>query len=88
MKLSPAWLVDESTADAGRADHDLALAARLERMILCRTGGRISNLRVECTLQGVLISGRVSTYYAKQLASHAALCEVPAESLENCIEVE
>jgi hypothetical protein len=88
MKINPSCLAEESTVDAGRDDDDLALAARLERMILCRTGGRISNLRVECTLQGVLISGRASTYYAKQLASHAALCEVPAAALENCIEVE
>lgn len=88
MKITPSWLAEESAVDSDHVEHDLALAARLERMILCRTGGRISNLRVECTLAGVLISGRASTYYAKQLASHAVLCEVPAASLENCIEVE
>ncbi|MCA9088203.1 MAG: BON domain-containing protein [Planctomycetaceae bacterium] len=63
------------------------LLARLERTIHCRTGGRISDLRVESINEGIVLSGRAPTYYAKQLATHAALTELEAQELTNEIEV-
>ena len=71
---------------ASRSPHD-DLLARLERTILCRTGGRITDLRVEVTDDGIVISGNAPTYYAKQLASHAALAEMSNEPLTNAIDV-
>jgi hypothetical protein len=38
-----------------------------------RTGGRIRGLSVVVIDRDVIISGRTTTYYLKQLATHAAL---------------
>jgi hypothetical protein len=50
-----------------------SLADQIARMVQSRTGGRIVGLNVELTGAGVTISGRTTTYYLKQLATHAAL---------------
>lgn len=63
------------------------LVARVERIVRCRTGGRIRDLRVEVQGDDVIISGIACTYYAKQLATHAALGELDAGTLCNDIEV-
>ena len=68
-------------------DSDADLVARLERIIQCRTGGRIDSLKVERTDAGVVLSGVAHTYYAKQQASHAALSEMESDRLANEIEV-
>ena len=54
---------------------------------LNQTAGRIRDLRVEMTDDSVLISGRTSTYYVKQLATQIALEEVAGCDLQNVIEV-
>jgi hypothetical protein len=64
------------------------LLARIERIVRCRTGGRIRDLRVELQDGDVVLSGSASTYYAKQLATHAALDELLHGRLMNSIEVQ
>lgn len=63
------------------------LVARVERVVRCRTGGRIRDLRVEVQGTDVVISGVAQTYYAKQLATHAALDELNGRTLTNAIDV-
>jgi hypothetical protein len=67
---------------------DSNLIARIERIVRCRTGGRIRDLRVELQGEDVVLSGTASTYYAKQLATHAALDEITNGQLTNSIEVQ
>lgn len=64
-----------------------ALVDRVERFVAQRTGGMIRCLRVESFEGAVVLSGRTSTYYAKQLASHAALEACGDVALNNEIEV-
>lgn len=59
----------------------------IERLVRSRTGGMIRGLRVEIGKDGVILSGRAPTYYAKQLATHAALDAAHDLSLTNDIQV-
>jgi hypothetical protein len=58
----------------------------VEREVRQRTSGRIRGLQVRVVNGQVVITGRTSTYYAKQLVTHAAL--EAAEELGVCNEVE
>jgi hypothetical protein len=49
------------------------LAQRIELAVQSRTGGRIRGLQVRVANGGIVISGRVATYYTKQLVTHAAM---------------
>jgi hypothetical protein len=60
---------------------------RLERLVHGRTGSRIRDLHVEVLDEEVVLTGRASSYYAKQLATHAALGEVFPRTLTNSIDV-
>jgi hypothetical protein len=75
-------------AEATRVAVDEALVSRIERIVRCRTGGRIRDLRVDVSEDYVVISGVATTYYAKQLVTHAALDEIPGRMLTNAIEVQ
>jgi len=87
-------LLEESSAatsvatDQALTAIDETLVARIERIVRCRTGGRIRDLRVDVTDESVVISGIATTYYAKQLVTHAALDEIPGRMLTNAIEVQ
>lgn len=48
-------------------------AQRLERHIERSACGRVSDLRVDCTNDAVVLHGRCRTYHAKQLVLQAAL---------------
>lgn len=63
------------------------ISERIERYVRSRTGGMIKGLRVDVHDRQVVISGRTTTYYNKQLATHAALDAVENVSLTNDIEV-
>lgn len=63
------------------------IADTVERYVRLRTGGTIRSLRVEVHDGEVLLTGRTSTYYNKQLATHAALDAASHMSLVNDIEV-
>lgn len=61
--------------------------ADLERKIDQFTGGRIRGLRLEEVGDSIVLSGRTSTYYVKQLASQVALDEGSELLFQNSIEV-
>jgi len=63
------------------------LAASIERAVFRETCGGVRNLRVEVSDQGVLLTGRCTSYYTKQKAQHAAMGVSGTEELNNCIEV-
>jgi osmotically-inducible protein OsmY len=71
----------ETLAEAER------LAASIERAVCRETGGGVRNLRVQVNRQGVLLTGRCSTYYTKQKAQHAAMAVRRGGQLTNQIEV-
>lgn len=50
-----------------------SLAEKIELAVHVRTGGRIRGLQVRVSDCGIVVSGRVSTYYTKQLVTHAAM---------------
>jgi hypothetical protein len=50
-----------------------SLEDQIMRLVQSRTGGRIHGLNVAVAGGEVIISGRTTTYYLKQLATHAAL---------------
>lgn len=60
-----------------------ALAKVIER----RAGGRVRELRVERIGETVRISGRCQSFYAKQLAQHAAMDLTHGLTIINEIEV-
>jgi hypothetical protein len=63
------------------------LAASIERAVQSETDRGIADLAVEVGSHGVLLKGRCDTYYAKQLAQHAAMRVSGDDRLVNCIEV-
>jgi hypothetical protein len=50
-----------------------SLTEKIESAVHVRTGGRIRGLQVRVAEGSIIISGRVSTYYTKQLVTHAAM---------------
>ncbi len=76
MKLRTCSVTGESLSDA------------IARAVRARTNGRIRGLRVEVDDDCVIPSGRTSTYYAKQLATHAVLDVYDQFRLTNNIDVD
>lgn len=64
------------------------LQAELERHVNARTNHRVRNLAIEVVSEAVILRGRASTYYVKQLAQHGIRDVLPQIPLENAIEVE
>lgn len=60
---------------------------RLEGLLQRRLGNRIRDLKVLRLPAGIILQGRTTTYYAKQLATHAALELADEPVLANDIEV-
>lgn len=69
------------------AESIASIAERITQSVHNRTGGTILDLRVSVQEGEVLISGRTSTYYNKQIATHAALSLLQDVRLINNIEV-
>jgi hypothetical protein len=63
------------------------ISEHIERFVRSRTGGMIRDLHVDVAGEHVVISGRTSTYYNKQLATHGAMAAVKNAELVNDIEV-
>jgi osmotically-inducible protein OsmY len=63
------------------------LAADIERAIKSRTGRWIRDLKVVVGREGVMLGGRCTTFYAKQLAQQAAMKLINDEPLTNSIVV-
>ena len=62
-------------------------AIKLQAEIRQRTGGRVRNLQVHLTEDELVLTGLSGTFYAKQLAQHAAMDLVKLPILANDIEV-
>lgn len=63
------------------------LVERIEQAVQTRTGGRVRGLRVHVVDGCVIISGRTSTYYNKQLVTHAAMEAADDALVMNEVEV-
>lgn len=63
------------------------LAEQIEQAVQSRTGGRVRGLRVHLVDGCVIISGRTSTYYNKQLVTHAAMEAADDALVMNEVEV-
>jgi hypothetical protein len=83
--MTPQALVEQSQNLGNFSARELA--DTVERYVRLRTGGSIRGLHVEVTGSEVILTGRTSTYYNKQLATHAALDAAADLSLTNDIEV-
>jgi hypothetical protein len=68
-------------------DAQQLLVTRVERVVREKTSGLIRDLRVDCAPGEIVLTGRAATYYAKQLATHAALEACDDVTLTNDIEV-
>jgi hypothetical protein len=60
---------------------------QLEAQVQQRLGSRVRNLRVVVRPDGLILQGRASTYYVKQLAQHAAMELADRPIVANDIEV-
>ncbi len=60
----------------------------LERHIQARTGRRVHGLTVEVREQQVILRGRTTSYYVKQLAQHSVWDVMPDVVLANDIVVD
>jgi osmotically-inducible protein OsmY len=64
------------------------LRQEVEHQVLCRTGRQIRDLAVELRQGWVVLRGRASSYYLKQLAQHGVRDVLPSIALENAISVD
>jgi hypothetical protein len=92
VRLSPAgtFVTGEvaATEPDARAERHRQLAIAIRQRIESRLVGRIRELSVRIKGDTVVLEGKCSTYYSKQLAQHAALGALEDEHLENAISVE
>lgn len=63
------------------------LAVAIRQRIESRLAGRVRDLAIRIVGKTVVLEGKCSTYYTKQLAQHAALGILEDEQLENSIVV-
>ncbi|MCA9114301.1 MAG: hypothetical protein KDA79_04395 [Planctomycetaceae bacterium] len=64
------------------------ISLQVERLVQERTNGQIRNLRVDVADSYIVLTGRATTYYAKQMATHAAFEMLMEDfSLRNEIDV-
>jgi hypothetical protein len=64
------------------------LRSELERVVQMRTGRRVRHLAIDVFPERVILRGRTTSYYVKQLAQHGVRDLLPHVSLENTIAVE
>ncbi len=63
------------------------LLEQVEQAVQAKTGGRIRGLCVRVDEGCLVVSGRTSTYYNKQLVTHAVRDTVLDMSVQNDVEV-
>jgi hypothetical protein len=63
------------------------LIEQVRSAVRARTGGRIHGLSIRIDDGCLVLTGRTSTYYNKQLATHAALDAALEMSVQNNVEV-
>ena len=71
-----------------RAERHRQLAIAIRQRIESRLVGRVRELAVRIKGNTIVLEGKCSTYYTKQLAQHAALGVLEDEQLDNAIAVE
>lgn len=69
------------------AESSQTLARRVEEVVTARTGVAIRDLQVNVTREHVVLTGRTTSYYNKQLATHAVLNSIDERTLVNEISV-
>lgn len=87
MSVRTALESPQALADRQSLADRVELANRVEQCVRSRTSGMIRGLRVEVNDGQVVITGRASTYYAKQLVTHAAFDAIAELPLCNEVEV-
>lgn len=60
----------------------------LIRLVLVRTSRRVRDLTIELSPERIVLRGRTSSYYVKQLAQHGVREMMPHVCLENTIAVD
>lgn len=75
------------TLPQDRSEQHEQLAVSILKRIQARLPGRVRRLTVYVTDSAVVLAGKCSTYYTKQLAQHAAMGVLEDERLINNIEV-
>jgi hypothetical protein len=66
----------------------LPMQHELEHRVQIRTGRRVRNLAIEVRPERVVVRGRASTYYVKQLAQQGIREFLPDAFVENAIIVD
>jgi hypothetical protein len=91
LNESPPAVKDAPRAAVGSAvepdPHVAHLAQRIRHDVREQTFGGVRDLEVRITAQGVVLRGRCSSFYCKQLAQHAAMVLAGPRTLTNEIEV-
>jgi hypothetical protein len=64
------------------------LLQELLRLVLVRTSRRVRDLTIEMSPERIVLRGRTSSYYVKQLAQHGVREMLPHVYLENTIDVD
>lgn len=76
-----------SIALASTSTDLLMLLECIERAIQTRTGGRVQDLRIKVEERSVVVSGKTSSYYNKQLVTQAVRCANPEMAVKNDVQV-
>ena len=76
-----------SVAFVPSASELIDLINQVEHAVQMKTGGRIHGLRIRLDDRCLIVSGQTSTYYNKQLATHAIRDAVDDLTVQNEVEV-
>ncbi len=76
-------MVVKTPAPPELEDQDLSSEEHIRQLVASRTTGRIRDLQISVIGSRLVISGYTSTYYCKQLATHAALDATDALVIQN-----
>jgi hypothetical protein len=84
----PAATTSSCNRTAGDSDPQIAhLAQSIQHGVHEQTFGGVRDLEVRINAQGIVLRGRCSSFYCKQLAQHAAIRLAGQRRLVNEIEV-
>lgn len=79
--------MEEAHVERQSIEISTTLLDRIERFVHSRTSGMVRDLQVEALDGRVVISGRSSTYYVKQLVTHGAQAAAEGIDLRNDVQV-
>jgi len=64
-----------------------SICEKLASHVKARTGGRLTNLHIQVDNDAVVLQGRATSFYVKQLAQHGVRELLPRVNLQNAIVV-